>query len=132
MLSDGVFQLLAGLLTLCPKDRISAQDALDSSFFKEKPLPEWHAWHWATSVCQIDENKNFRDSKETLKRQLMEHEKKQSHQKQQRTTNLKRDAQVKSDGNDVSLPPGWSQKWSNSNKKYYYYNIKTAKTQWDI
>jgi len=118
LLSDGVFSLLSGLLTLCPKSRISAQDALDSSFFKEKPLAEWHAWHWATSVCQIDEQKCFRDSKETLKRQLKEHDKQLSNEKKMRLGG--------------SLPPGWNKKWSNSNKKYYYYHAQTTKTQWEI
>lgn len=53
-LSEGFFDLLGSLLTLCPAHRVKASDALQHTFFtKEKPLPEWHAWHWDLAKVEI-------------------------------------------------------------------------------
>merc|ERR1712187_165365 len=49
-LPTSCYDLLAGLLTLCPAYRLTTDEALASTFFTtEKPTPEWHAWHWALS-----------------------------------------------------------------------------------
>lgn len=39
-LSDAGFDLLSGLLTLCPERRLSAKQALAHEWFKERPLPK--------------------------------------------------------------------------------------------
>merc|ERR1712125_298584 len=52
-LTESCFDHMGGLLTLCPDRRNKAAEALDHNFFKEKPLPEWHAWHWATNSSDI-------------------------------------------------------------------------------
>eukprot|EP00435_Cladocopium_sp_Y103_P028905 s2399_g7.t1 len=53
-LTESFFELLAGLLTLCPNQRMTAAEALEHPFFtKEKPVPEWHAWHWALASAEI-------------------------------------------------------------------------------
>jgi serine/threonine protein kinase len=52
-LTDGCFDLLGGLFTLCPQNRISAEKALKHSWFEERPLPEWHKEHWAKQTDDI-------------------------------------------------------------------------------
>jgi len=52
-LTETCFDLLGGLLTLCPAKRLAAKDALEHGFFNEKPMPEWHAWHWALATEEI-------------------------------------------------------------------------------
>jgi len=53
-LTDNCFDLLGGLFALCPKHRISASEALNHNFFtREKPMPEWHAWHWDLEKTEI-------------------------------------------------------------------------------
>eukprot|EP00929_Paragymnodinium_shiwhaense_P040726 TRINITY_DN21220_c0_g1_i1.p1 TRINITY_DN21220_c0_g1~~TRINITY_DN21220_c0_g1_i1.p1 ORF type:complete len:574 (+),score=149.03 TRINITY_DN21220_c0_g1_i1:121-1842(+) len=76
-LTESCFDHMGGLLTLCPDRRQTAAEALGHSFFKEKPLPEWHAWHWATNTSDIargDEmkrqEKDAGDEARTLLRKL--------------------------------------------------------------
>lgn len=53
--------LLADLFTMCPADRVTASDALKHSFFtKEKPMPEWHASHWAMVSKEIPRGDKMR------------------------------------------------------------------------
>eukprot|EP00746_Dinoflagellata_sp_MGD_P009516 gnl/MRDRNA2_/MRDRNA2_119379_c0_seq1.p1 gnl/MRDRNA2_/MRDRNA2_119379_c0~~gnl/MRDRNA2_/MRDRNA2_119379_c0_seq1.p1 ORF type:complete len:572 (-),score=129.77 gnl/MRDRNA2_/MRDRNA2_119379_c0_seq1:10-1725(-) len=53
IITESCTDLIGGLLTLCPAHRLSAFEALQHPFFKEKPVPEWHAWHWALNECEI-------------------------------------------------------------------------------
>merc|ERR1740121_647375 len=53
-LTESCFDLLGSLFALCPVHRVSAGEALKHSFFtKEKPIPEWHAWHWDMERSEI-------------------------------------------------------------------------------
>jgi len=64
-LTESFFELLAGLLALCPTQRMTAASSLQSAWFtKEKPEPEWHAWHWKLAAAEIprgDESKKAKD-----------------------------------------------------------------------
>jgi len=60
VLPEASFDLLGGLLTLDPSQRVSARDALKHPLFNEKPLPEWHAWHWATASQDIPRGDDMR------------------------------------------------------------------------
>lgn len=60
-LTETCFDLLAGLFTLCPAHRTSTGEALKHNFFiKEKPVPEWHAWHWALASSEIPRGNKMR------------------------------------------------------------------------
>eukprot|EP00933_Yihiella_yeosuensis_P041780 TRINITY_DN3618_c0_g4_i1.p1 TRINITY_DN3618_c0_g4~~TRINITY_DN3618_c0_g4_i1.p1 ORF type:complete len:539 (+),score=126.39 TRINITY_DN3618_c0_g4_i1:164-1780(+) len=60
-LTESFFDLLGSLLTLCPAQRITAAGALQHAFFmKEKPVPEWHAWHWALASSDIPRGDDMR------------------------------------------------------------------------
>lgn len=60
-LTESFFELLAGLFALCPKQRMTAASALQHAFFtKEKPVPEWHAWHWALASADIPRGDQMR------------------------------------------------------------------------
>lgn len=52
-LTEACFDLLGCLMSLCPAQRQSAEEALRHSFFSEKPMPEWHAWHWSLASNEI-------------------------------------------------------------------------------
>jgi len=53
-LTESCFDLLGRIFTLCPAHRTTASEALQHSFFtSEKPVPEWHAWHWALDKSEI-------------------------------------------------------------------------------
>jgi len=73
-LTDGCFDLLGELLTLCPERRVSAAEALKHGFFNEKPTPEWHAWHWALNKDEIarcdDMRKQEGDKEDDARRML--------------------------------------------------------------
>jgi len=104
-LTESCFDLLGNLLTLCPSDRISAKDALTHSFFTEKPLPEWHAWHWALASKDIprgDEMKNRGsdeltegDKAQKLLRQLSREEEKRNVRSDEGTKSLKEQTKEK-------------------------------------
>lgn len=74
-LTESFFELLAGLFALCPKQRMSTPAALRHTFFTtEKPVPEWHAWHWALASAEIprgDNMKRARDGNENDARKLL-------------------------------------------------------------
>lgn len=59
-LTEGCFDLLGGLLTLCPARRSTAAEALKHPFFNEKPMAEWHAWHWALASSEIPRGDDMR------------------------------------------------------------------------
>lgn len=59
-LTEACFDLLGGVLTLNPSKRLTAEDALRHGFFAEKPLPEWHASHWATNTSDIARGDDMR------------------------------------------------------------------------
>mmetsp|Transcript_108493 Transcript_108493/g.188372 ORF Transcript_108493/g.188372 Transcript_108493/m.188372 type:complete len:555 (+) Transcript_108493:80-1744(+) len=59
-LTESCYDLLGGLLTLCPAHRITAADALRHDFFNEKPKAEWHAWHWALASKEIPRGDDMR------------------------------------------------------------------------
>jgi len=60
-LTENCFDLLGGLFTLCPAHRSPAAEALKHDFFtKEKPLPQWHAWHWTTLSSEIPRGKDMK------------------------------------------------------------------------
>lgn len=59
-LTEGCFDLMGGLLTLDPARRMTAADALKHSFFDQKPMPEWHAWHWALASNDIPRGDDMR------------------------------------------------------------------------
>merc|ERR1740121_1460660 len=75
-LPTSCYDLLGGLMTLCPARRMTAEDALKSAFFiSEKPTPEWHAWHWALASKEIPrgndkQNRDEADNKESLMKEL--------------------------------------------------------------
>lgn len=75
-LTEGCFDLLGKLLTLCPAHRSTAADTLNHSFFNEKPTPEWHAWHWALASTDIargdDVRKQEGDKADDARRMLRE------------------------------------------------------------
>mmetsp|Transcript_38928 Transcript_38928/g.121614 ORF Transcript_38928/g.121614 Transcript_38928/m.121614 type:complete len:548 (-) Transcript_38928:220-1863(-) len=73
-LTENCFDLSGALFTLCPAHRVSAKEALQHSFFtKEKPLPEWHAWHWALASSEIPRGDEMRrqSKQENGTRQLL-------------------------------------------------------------
>eukprot|EP00927_Polykrikos_kofoidii_P026834 TRINITY_DN23827_c0_g3_i1.p1 TRINITY_DN23827_c0_g3~~TRINITY_DN23827_c0_g3_i1.p1 ORF type:complete len:594 (+),score=145.97 TRINITY_DN23827_c0_g3_i1:384-2165(+) len=59
-LTEACFDLMGSLLTLCPASRQTAEEALKHSFFSEKPMPEWHAWHWALASSEIPRGDDMR------------------------------------------------------------------------
>lgn len=73
-LTDGCFDLLGELLTLCPERRASAGECLKHSFFSEKPTPEWHAWHWALNkeeIARCDDMRKQEGDKEDDARRML-------------------------------------------------------------
>merc|ERR1711957_160191 len=63
-LTENCFDLLGGLLTLCPDQRLTASQSLEHAFFtKEKPMPEWHAWHWNMASQEIARGDQMRKQK---------------------------------------------------------------------
>lgn len=76
-LSENCFDLLGGLLCFDPQARLSPGDALSHAFFTEKPLPEWHKWHWELASKDIarggdmrKQSKDGADEAQTLLRHL--------------------------------------------------------------
>jgi len=60
-LTESCFELLGRIFTLCPAHRTTATEALQHSFFtSEKPVPEWHAWHWALASSEIPRGEKMR------------------------------------------------------------------------
>jgi len=60
-LTESCFDLLGRVFTLCPAHRTTASEALQHSFFtSEKPVPEWHAWHWALASSEIPRGEKMR------------------------------------------------------------------------
>lgn len=60
-LTENCFDLLGRIFTLCPAQRTTASEALQHSFFtSEKPVPEWHAWHWALASSEIPRGEKMR------------------------------------------------------------------------
>jgi len=158
-LTESFFELLAGLLALCPAQRMTAADALQHAFFtKEKPVPEWHAWHWALASAEIPRGdkkaKPEQDETKKLLKQLSKEEmglgeeekgqgghkgpkavlekwREQAEKRQQEE--LKRSSSTKSikvaANEDI---PGWTKHWSSSKQRYYYHNSKTGKNSWTL
>lgn len=159
-LTESFFELLAGLLTLCPDQRMTAGEALQHAFFtKEKPVPEWHAWHWALASAEIprgdkkpkaDEDETKKLLKQLSKEELgqgdeekgqhghkavLEKWREQAEKRQQEE--LKRNSSTKSvkapaDDGSTTLPSGWTKHWSSSKQRYYYHHSKTGKNSWSI
>jgi len=156
-LTESFFDLLGALLTLCPKHRITAASALQHPFFtKEKPMPEWHAWHWALASADIprgDEMKKQRGDEEDARKLLkqlskdettggldepgekpakgvLEKWKEEAEKKKQQE--LKRAASMKQQkaASDEKLPPGWTKHWSGSKQRFYYHEKKSGKNSW--
>eukprot|EP00811_Abedinium_folium_P020055 NODE_2901_length_2124_cov_14.278418.p1 GENE.NODE_2901_length_2124_cov_14.278418~~NODE_2901_length_2124_cov_14.278418.p1 ORF type:complete len:621 (+),score=212.95 NODE_2901_length_2124_cov_14.278418:238-1863(+) len=73
-LTESCFDLFAGLLSLCPDRRVTAEEAAKHGFFGEKPAPEWHAWHWAKVSSEIPRGDDMRrqGSAEDTRRLLRE------------------------------------------------------------
>jgi len=161
-LTESFFDLLGSLLTLCPKSRVTAASAMQHPFFtKEKPMPEWHAWHWALASADIprgDDMKKQRaedgDARQLLKqlskdegflaagdeasekpaKSIAEKWREEAEKKKQQE--LKRAAsmkqQTKAQASDEKLPPGWTKHWSSSKQRYYYHEKKSGKNSWTV
>ncbi|CAE7884151.1 cdk11, partial [Symbiodinium microadriaticum] len=151
-LTESFFEMLGGLLSLCPKHRVTAAEALQHPFFtKEKPVPEWHAWHWALASADIprgDEARkknNDEDEARKLLKQLskedvgteeagdktnggkakavLEKWREQAEKRQQQE--IKRTNSMKSAKAPEELPAGWTKHWSSSKQRFYYHDGKT-------
>mmetsp|Transcript_29073 Transcript_29073/g.67406 ORF Transcript_29073/g.67406 Transcript_29073/m.67406 type:complete len:520 (-) Transcript_29073:33-1592(-) len=159
-LTESFFEMLAGLLALCPKHRVTAADVLHHPFFtKEKPVPEWHAWHWALASADIprgDEarkkNNNEDEARKLLKqlskedmgaeeggdkangakgKNVLEKWREQAEKRQQQE--VKRTNSMKSaKAASDDLPPGWTKHWSSSKQRFYYHDGKTGKNSWSV
>jgi len=157
-LTESCFDLLGGLFALCPDQRMTAAEALKHSFFtREKPMPEWHAWHWnmekQSEIARGDQMKKQKyddnDARNLLK-QLSKEELKtggddgengsstgkagtvlEKWQKQAESRKAAAERLKKPNGADEKLPPGWTKHWSSSKQRYYYHEGKTKKNQWE-
>jgi len=158
-LTESFFEMLGGLLSLCPKHRVTAAEALQHPFFtKEKPVPEWHAWHWALASADIprgDEARkknNDQDEARKLLKQLsredvgteeagdktnggkakavLEKWREQAEKRQQQE--IKRTNSMKSAKAPEELPAGWTKHWSSSKQRFYYHDGKTGKNSWSF
>lgn len=47
------FRFMFSAARQCPEQRMTASEAMARGFFTEKPVPEWHAWHWAMASAEI-------------------------------------------------------------------------------
>merc|ERR1719456_823397 len=118
-LTEGCFELMGGLLTLNPADRLTAEQEQKSetksdldklredsaAAFKPKPEPE-----------------------KSIAEQIME-KRKQEIDRAKKDSDAKREAASKKEA-ELPLPPGWSKHWSSSKGRYYYHNEKTKTNQW--
>lgn len=159
-LTEGCFDFLGGLLTLCPANRSTAAEALKHPFFSEKPTPEWHAWHWALASKEIPRGDDIRKqeadkgddarrllrelSKSSLKpegsddigKSLKERKKEEmvrraSEAKKAEEKKLAaKKAADKQKADGEKLPLGWTKHWSSSKQRYYYHDGKTGNNQW--
>lgn len=161
-LTDNCFDLLGSLFTLCPAHRITASEALEHSFFtKEKPMPEWHAWHWdlaSSSIARGDEMrrqaKQEGDTRQLLKQLSRDEVKggdeatggakasklqtwrqeaeKKRQAEERRKLAEKKVAEKRSSATEEKLPPGWTKHWSSSKQRYYYHDGKTGNNLWTV
>eukprot|EP00913_Durusdinium_trenchii_P000422 g386.t1 len=148
-LTESFFELLAGLLS---SGGPAHAEALQHPFFtKEKPVPEWHAWHWALASAEIPRGdkkaKAEEDETKKLLKQLSREEmgaggeedkghskggakavlekwKEQAEKRQQEE--LKRSSSTKSLKAVEVEVPGWTKHWSSSKQRYYFHNSKTG------
>lgn len=151
-LTDNSFDLLGGLLALDPKRRLSADAALAHSFFKDKPVPEWHAWHWDLDKSDILRGDKARRScyNNDEKQQLLKELSKENlliddvaageslamsgaagSSKSSRVLERWKKQAEERKAADGRIPSGWTKQWSSSKKRYYYHNSATGKNQWD-
>eukprot|EP00928_Gymnodinium_smaydae_P002368 TRINITY_DN10840_c0_g1_i2.p1 TRINITY_DN10840_c0_g1~~TRINITY_DN10840_c0_g1_i2.p1 ORF type:complete len:192 (-),score=54.55 TRINITY_DN10840_c0_g1_i2:54-629(-) len=156
-LTEACFDLLGSLCTLCPEKRQTAKDALKHNFFAEKPMPEWHAWHWAMGNSEIargnDVKRQERDAGDDARAMLRKlssnfedsgapGEAKGAGQpktmKERRLEELERRANEKRQQEErrkaarkeEELPPGWTKHWSSSKQRYYYHDSATGENRW--
>jgi len=159
-LTEGCFDLMGGLLTVCPARRSTAADALNHPFFNEKPVAEWHAWHWALANQDIARGDDMRrqegDKADDARRMLRELQKKEAKpegdeagggkslkekaslakEAAERRASEKKQleeqrAAQKQKGDSEKLPPGWTKHWSSSKQRYYYHDNRTGNNRWD-
>lgn len=156
--TENGFDLLGSLFTLCPANRISAAEALKHNFFiVEKPIPEWHAWHWALASSEIPRGDKMRRqnderqlmkllSKEEIKPSDEGEKKKESmpsggggkaHELRERADKRKQEeddrraaAKKHAAASGEQLPKGWSKHWSSSKQRYYYHDNSSGKNHW--
>lgn len=154
-LTESCFDLLGGLFSLCPRFRFNAKEGLAHTWFTEKPLPEWHAWHWKTLGSDIprgDDMRRERAEVDTLLRQLSGDTKSRDDaatkqgaslrdsvkdQLERRRRDAERQAEKAAQKVDKhggraqqQLPAGWTAQWSSSKQRYYYHDSKTGKNSW--
>lgn len=144
-LTESCFEMFGGLLALCPVRRYNAAQALEHSFFKEKPVPEWHAWHWDLEQSEILRGDDARREcykndeatqllKELSKEDLVDNGAGEplgsNGPKSKRVLERWKKQAEERMASDKRLPPGWTKHWSSSRQRYYYHDRSTGRNQW--
>jgi len=156
-LTENFFDVLGGLLALCPDQRVSPGKALEHSFFtREKPMPEWHAWHWNLDPTEIARGDKMRkqeydegDTRTLLKKLSKEEIRPGSsedldapggkagnrvlerwRQEAEKRRQAEKAASDRKRSAGERLPPGWTKHWSSSKQRYFYHNAKTGQNVW--